>query len=149
MLPDLGFLCRERATTNLPVSLASFYRKLRGKQVAKDRLSRAKSGIQRSGVPGFHSARTDHALPRQPPPRRFALVVGGGFEHRLGEGGVDAQRGGAVVGEAMLAAGRDDDELARGEGDVGVADPDVGGQAAKLQNAFLVTIHDMSGGGRG
>ena len=32
---------------------------------------------------------------RQPAPRRFALVVVGGLEHRLGERGLDAQHGGA------------------------------------------------------
>ena len=77
-------------------------------------------------APAFAPLKPGYALPRQPPPRGFAPVVVGGFEHRLGEGGLDAQGRGAVVGEAVLAAGRDDDELARGEGDVGFADPHVG-----------------------
>ena len=48
------------------------------------------------------------------------------LEHRLGERGLDSQHGLAGVGKAVLAAGRHDDELARGERDVRLADPHLG-----------------------
>src|SRR5580704_7681726 len=65
-------------------------------------------------------------LARQPAPRRLTLVVVGRLEHGLGKSGLDAQHGLAAVGEAVLAAGRHDDELARGERDARLSDPNIG-----------------------
>src|SRR6185437_9315301 len=63
---------------------------------------------------------------RQPAPRGFALVVIGGLEYRRGQRRLDAQRAGADVAEAVLAAGRHDRELPGTQGGVRVADPDIG-----------------------
>src|SRR5689334_10307818 len=63
---------------------------------------------------------------RQPASRGFAPVVIGGLEYRRGQRRLDAQRAGADVAKAVLAAGRHDRELPRTQGGVRVADPNVG-----------------------
>src|ERR1051325_4735610 len=63
---------------------------------------------------------------RHPTPRRFAVIVVGRLEYGFSQRRLYAQDPRAVVGETMLAAGRHDDELPRGDGRMVVADPDVG-----------------------